>query len=65
MYAVNANEVVFDWTTVLPEVIKYNNEGEPDSVSYARLSAVFIEAFKEQQQQIELLKQEINLLKQQ
>jgi len=50
---------------VLPEVIKYNNEGEPDSVSYARLSAVFIEAFKEQQQQIELLKQEINLLKQQ
>ena len=49
---------------ILPEVIKYNNEGQPDSVSYGRLSAIFIEAFKQQQEQIELLKQEINLLKQ-
>jgi hypothetical protein len=46
---------------ILPEVIKYNNEGQPDSVSYGRLSAVFIEAIKQQQKQIELLKQEINL----
>jgi hypothetical protein len=49
---------------ILPEVIKYNNEGQPDSVSYGRLSAIFIEAFKQQQEQIELLKKEINLLKQ-
>jgi hypothetical protein len=48
---------------ILPEVIKYNNEGQPDSVSYGRLSAIFIEAFKQQQEQIELLKKEINLLK--
>ena len=38
---------------VLPEVVLYNKEGQVDSVSYGRLSAVFIEAIKE-------LKQEIN-----
>ena len=48
---------------ILPEVIKYNEDGTPDSVSYSRLSAIFIEAFKQQQKQIELLKQEINLIK--
>lgn len=66
-YNLKDNEVVEigviaeEIANILPEVIKYNNEGEPDSVSYGRLSAVFIEAIKQQQKQIELLKQEINL----
>ena len=38
---------------IVPEVIMKNEEGEVDSVSYSRLSAVFIEAIKE-------LKQEMN-----
>ena len=38
---------------ILPDVVLKNEEGQVDSVSYGRLSAVFIEAIKE-------LKQEIN-----
>ena len=41
---------------ILPEVINYNKENQADSVSYGRLTAVLIEAIKEQQQQIEELK---------
>jgi hypothetical protein len=49
---------------VIPELVTKNQDGSVESVSYGRLSAIFIEAFKQQQEQIELLKQEINLLKQ-
>jgi hypothetical protein len=38
---------------ILPDIVLKNEEGQVDSVSYGRLSAVFIEAIKE-------LKQEIN-----
>lgn len=41
---------------VLPELVLKNEEGEIDSVSYSRLTAVLIEAIKEQQKQIEELK---------
>ncbi len=41
---------------VLPEVVLKNEEGEIDSVSYGRITAVLIEAIKEQQKQIEELK---------
>ena len=41
---------------ILPEVINYNDQNEIDSVSYGRLTAVLIEAVKEQQQQINELK---------
>jgi hypothetical protein len=41
---------------ILPEVVLKNEEGEPDSVSYGRITAVLIEAIKEQQKQIEELK---------
>ena len=50
---------------VLPEVLKYNSDGEPDSVAYGRLSAVFIEAIKELKQEIKELQNEIKTLKQQ
>jgi hypothetical protein len=49
---------------VIPEIVTKNQDGTVESVSYGRLSAIFIEAFKQQQEQIELLKKEINLLKQ-
>ncbi|ELA9841210.1 tail fiber domain-containing protein [Vibrio parahaemolyticus] len=53
---------------VLPEVVsisKNNENGIEDfrSVSYGNISALLIEAIKEQQVQIESLKKEINLLK--
>jgi hypothetical protein len=38
---------------VLPEIVLKDDEGQVDSVSYGRLSAIFVEAIKE-------LKQEIN-----
>ena len=38
---------------VLPEVVLKDDEGQVDSVSYGRLSAIFVEAIKE-------LKEEIN-----
>jgi hypothetical protein len=41
---------------ILPDLVKYNTEGQIDSVSYSRITAVLIEAIKE-------LKQEINELK--
>lgn len=41
---------------ILPDLVKYNTEGQIDSVSYSRITAVLIEAIKD-------LKQEINELK--
>ena len=41
---------------IAPELVNKNEEGEPDSVSYGRITAVLIEALKEQQKQIEELK---------
>jgi hypothetical protein len=41
---------------VLPEVILKNEEGEVDSVSYGRITAVLIEAIKDLKKEIEDLK---------
>jgi hypothetical protein len=41
---------------ILPDVVIKNEEGEPDSVSYGRLTAVLIEAVKDLQAQINELK---------
>ena len=41
---------------LIPELIKYNSENEIDSISYTRLAAVLIGAIKEQQKQIDILK---------
>jgi len=40
---------------ILPDVVLKNSEGEPDSVSYGRITAVLIEAIKDLQQQINVL----------
>jgi len=41
---------------ILPEVVLKNEEGEPDSVSYGRITAVLIEAIKDLKKEIEELK---------
>jgi len=41
---------------VLPDVVIKNKEGEPDSVSYGRITAILIEAIKELKQEVEDLK---------
>ena len=41
---------------IVPEIIKFTKSGEADSVSYGRITALLIEAIKEQQQQINELK---------
>ncbi|MBC8180754.1 tail fiber domain-containing protein [candidate division KSB1 bacterium] len=49
---------------VIPEVVAYEENGvDAQSVDYARLVAVLIEGMKEQQEQINELKNEIKLLK--
>jgi hypothetical protein len=41
---------------IVPEIINFTKSGEADSVSYGRITALLIEAIKEQQQQINELK---------
>ena len=41
---------------ILPEVVLKNEEGEPDSVSYGRITALLIEAIKDLKKEIEELK---------
>lgn len=45
---------------IIPEVVAKNSDGSVESVSYGRLTAVLIEAIKEQQKQIEELKNLLN-----
>ena len=45
---------------VLPEVVNYSSTGEIEGVAYARITAVLIEAIKEQQKQINELKELLN-----
>lgn len=53
-----------DVARVNPLFITYNERGEVEGVKYDRLSALFVNAFKEQQQQIEQQKRDIEELKQ-
>ena len=41
---------------IIPDLVNKNPEGEPDSVSYGRITAVLIEAIKELRMEIEELK---------
>jgi archaeosine-15-forming tRNA-guanine transglycosylase len=41
---------------IVPDVVNKNDKGEIESVAYGRLVAIFIEALKEQQKQIEEIK---------
>jgi hypothetical protein len=60
----NIGLIAEDVGAVVPEVVAYEENGvDAKSVDYARLTALLIEAVKEQQQTIEQLKLEINELK--
>jgi len=52
-----------DVAAVEPLLVTHNEKGEVEGVKYDRLSAVFINAFKEQQAQIEQQQSEAKLLK--
>ena len=52
-----------DVAAVEPLLVTHNANGEVEGVKYDRLSAVFINAFKEQQNQIERLQAEVAELK--
>jgi hypothetical protein len=52
-----------DVAAVEPLLVTHNEKGEVEGVKYDRLSAVFINAFKEQQAQIERQEAEAKLLK--
>ena len=72
------NGVYFDWKAngkhdigliaeevgeVIPEVVAYEENGvDAQSLDYARLTALLVEAIKEQQKEIESLKEEIKIL---
>jgi|ERR1043166_3090459 hypothetical protein len=51
-----------DIAKVDPRFVTYNNKGEVEGVKYDRLSAAFVNAFKEQQQQIEDQRKKIETL---
>ena len=68
MYNLSSREqiglIAQDVEKVLPELVNTDSEGFK-SVDYTKLGPVLIEAIKEQQQQIDQLKKEIQMLKKQ
>ena len=58
-FGLNAEEVA----EVEPMFVTRNDKGEVEDVRESSLNALFINAFKEQQQQIQLLQQHIESLK--
>jgi len=52
-----------DVAKINPLFVTYNDKGEVEGVKYDRLSAVFVNAFKEQQAQIERQQREIDALR--
>ena len=53
-----------DVAKIDPRFVTFNDKGEVEGVKYDRLSVAFVNAFKEQQQQIERQQTEIDELKQ-
>ena len=53
-----------DVEKILPNLVSYEENGELHGVQYSKLTAVIIKALQEQQEQIDKLKEEVELLKQ-
>jgi hypothetical protein len=49
-----------DVNKVLPNLVSYSEEGKPTGVQYSKMTAVLLEAIKEQQVQIDELKSKLN-----
>lgn len=52
-----------DVAEISPLLVTYNDKGEVEGVKYDRMSVLFVNAFKEQQTQIEAQNEQIKLLK--
>lgn len=52
-----------DIAKIDPRFVTFNSKGEVEGVKYDRLATVFVNAFKEQQTQIEKLQKQIVALK--
>ena len=53
-----------DIEKVLPKLVSYEENGELHGVQYSKLTAILVKAVQEQQEQIDKLKEEVELLKQ-
>ena len=56
----NLGFIAEDMKEILPEVVSCSKEGKPQGIQYTKLTAVLVEAIKEQQKQIDELKAKIN-----
>ena len=55
----NYGFIAEDMNEILPEVVSCDEEGKPQGIQYTKLTAVLVEALKEQQIQIDELKAKI------
>ena len=55
----NLGFIAEDMAEVLPEVVSCSKEGKPQGIQYTKLTAVLVEAIKEQQKQIDELKSKL------
>jgi hypothetical protein len=53
-----------DVEKVLPKLVSYEENGELHGIQYSKLTSILIKAIQEQQEQIDELKEEIKILKQ-
>ena len=56
----NFGFIAEDLAEVLPEVVSFTEDGKARGIQYTKLTAVLVEALKEQQKQIDELKSKIN-----
>jgi len=56
----NYGFIAEDMHEILPEVVSCDEEGKPQGIQYTKLTAVLVEALKEQQIQIDELKSRLN-----
>ncbi len=56
----NFGFIAEDMAEVLPEVVSFTEDGKARGIQYTKLTAVLVEALKEQQKQIDELKSKIN-----
>ena len=50
---------------IIPDVVSYEDNGDLHGIKYSKLTAVLVKAIQQQQEQIDQLKEEIFILKQQ
>ena len=56
----NYGFIAEDVHEILPNLVSYSPEGKPQGIQYSKMTAVLLEAIKEQQTQIDELKSRLN-----